>query len=112
METGKNAVSRYWFFLKWLLSSISQFCFSFRQGPCVIGTSKQNNFYLNKTARLESELKEKEDIVNLNKGLSNDIKNKVIKQDEELDSLQNGRLKDVATKMISLTNEEVFKTKK
>ena len=112
METGKNAVSRYWFFLKWLLSSISQFCFSFRQEPCVIGTSKQNNFYLNKTARLESELKEKEDIVNLNKGLSNDIKNKVIKQDEELDSLQNGRLKDVVTKMISLTNEEVVKTKK
>ena len=49
----------------------------------------------------------KNDIISLNKGISNDLKKKVVEQDEQIDSLQNDTLKSVVTEMINATNKKV-----
>ena len=62
--------------------------------------SKRSNYYINKIARLESELKKKEDIINISKRLSSELKNKVIQQDEELDVIQDVNYKVVVNEMV------------
>ena len=63
--------------------------------------SKRTNFYINRIARLESELKHKNDIINLNNGISNDLKKKVVEQDEHIANIENDTLKTVVNEMIN-----------
>ena len=63
--------------------------------------SKRTNFYINRIAKLESELKHKNDIINLNNGISNDLKKKVVEQDEHIANIENDTLKSVVNEMIN-----------
>ena len=63
--------------------------------------SKRTNFYINRIAKLESELKHKNDIINLNNGISNDLKKKVVEQKDHIANIENDTLKTVVNEMIN-----------
>ena len=74
--------------------------------------SKRSHFYMNKIAKLESELKKKEDIIKLSKKVTSKMKKKISEQEEELGDGENEKLNVVVNDIIRSTKRKPALAKK
>ena len=73
--------------------------------------SKRSNIYLNKIKRLEAELKKKQHIIEVTKGVSSNLKNKVVEQEKMLVERDDENLNIVVNEMRSSTKDKAERKK-